>query len=130
MSVLSSFENIFKYLPNINKKFNDRYTVWPLLLTILIKYELIILIWPKFKLQRSFGEYSYKIALVIERFQLILLVTTRVCCCKNSRLRSWREFNSRHKNYQEFLNTRTIIPDNLLPVVKNMCFLFKKYAKK
>jgi hypothetical protein len=26
MSVLSSFENIFKYLLNINKKCNDRYT--------------------------------------------------------------------------------------------------------
>jgi hypothetical protein len=72
MSVLSSFENIFKYLLNINKKFNDRYTVWPLLLTILIKYELIILIWPKFKLQRSFGEYSYRIALVIEKFQIYI----------------------------------------------------------
>jgi hypothetical protein len=36
---------------------------------------IIILIWPKFKLLRSFGEYSYRIIVVIEKFQIILLVT-------------------------------------------------------
>jgi hypothetical protein len=56
-----------------------------------VKYELIILIWPKFKLQRSFGEYSYRIALVTEKFSIILLVT-HSCLLLISLLPRSREF--------------------------------------
>jgi hypothetical protein len=43
------------------------------------KYEFISLIWPKFKLQQSFGEYRTNCPRVV-------LMITSVYCCKNSRL--------------------------------------------